>query len=53
LLQSLASNLYKGGKRVTDLDDDALDAVEERLTLAAETEMASVYVLARSARIRR
>lgn len=45
LLQSLASNLYKGGKRVTDLDDDALDAVEERLTLAAETEMASVYVL--------
>lgn len=45
LLQSLASNLYKGGKRVTDLDDDALDAVEERLTLADETEMASVYVL--------
>ena len=45
LLQSLASNLYKGGKRVTDLDDQVLDDVADRLTIAADTEMATIYVL--------
>jgi hypothetical protein len=41
LLQSLASNLYKGGRRVTEPDVETL----ERMGLAPETKMATVYVL--------
>lgn len=41
LLQSLASNLYKDGRRVTDPNDLIL----ERMGLAPETKMGSVYVL--------
>lgn len=41
LLQSLASNLYKGGKRVTVPDDEAL----AEMGLQPNTPMASVYVL--------
>lgn len=41
LLQSLASNLYKGGKRVTIPDEETLSA----MGLDPETPMASVYVL--------
>ena len=41
LLQSLASNLYKGGKRVTIPDDETLS----EMGLDPETPMASVYVL--------
>jgi T5orf172 domain len=41
LLQSLASNLYKGGKRVTIPDGETLS----EMGLDPETPMASVYVL--------
>lgn len=41
LLQSLASNLYKDGKRVTVPDEETL----EELGLRPDTPMASVYVL--------
>lgn len=41
LLQSLASNLYKGGKRVTVPDDETL----AEMGLQPNTPMASVYVL--------
>jgi hypothetical protein len=41
LLQSLASNLYKDGKRVTVPDDETLT----EMGLELETPMASVYVL--------
>jgi hypothetical protein len=41
LLQSLASNLYKGGKRVTVPDDETL----KEMGLEPNTPMASVYVL--------
>ncbi|MHB1999492.1 MAG: GIY-YIG nuclease family protein [Solirubrobacteraceae bacterium] len=41
LLQSLASNLYKDGKRVTIPDDETL----AEMGLQADTLMASVYVL--------
>jgi hypothetical protein len=41
LLQSLASNLYKGGKRVTVPDDETLT----EMGLQPNTPMASVYVL--------
>lgn len=41
LLQSLASNLYKGGKRVTVPDDEML----REMGLQPNTPMASVYVL--------
>lgn len=41
LLQSLASNLYKGGKRVTASDVE----IHEAMGLEAATPMASVYVL--------
>lgn len=41
LLQSLASNLYKGGKRVTASDVE----IHEEMGLEAATPMASVYVL--------